>query len=242
MTGSNTYLVGSGKRRILIDTGEGAEDYPEAVAEAMRQVGCEGLQDIIVTHWHHDHLGGVPSIQGRFGPTPTHKFMPGEKEATFGGEGAVDPFQIWPKERFTELRHNQTITTEGATLRVLYTPGHANDHVVLVLEEESAMFTADNVLGVGTAVFRDLRLYLQSLTLMKAARPQRLYPGHGTSCAMRRALCVCVGRGSPQGRPGGTRSGRACEAPHWNTSHWWGAQARCWSRARSASRPTSTTA
>ena len=47
------------------------------------------------------------------------------------------------------------------------------------------MFTADNVLGVGTAVFGDLSAYLESLHRMKGAAEQlsrpavRLYPGHG---------------------------------------------------------------
>jgi hypothetical protein len=35
------------------------------------------------------------------------------------------------------------------------------------------------VLGVGTAVFNDLHLYLQSLRLMHSQAPKRLYPGHG---------------------------------------------------------------
>merc|ERR1711871_1730601 len=48
-----------------------------------------------------------------------------------------------------------------------------------MLQEENSMFTADNVLGIGTAVFNDLGAYLNSLERMKAAEPSRLYTGHG---------------------------------------------------------------
>merc|ERR1711957_735611 len=69
----------------------------------------------------------------------------------------------------------------GATLRVIHTPGHASDHVALLLEEEPAMFTGDNVLGTGTPVFIDLPLYIRSLRSMKEACPDgaALYTSHG---------------------------------------------------------------
>ena len=41
------------------------------------------------------------------------------------------------------------------------------------------MFTGDNVLGQGTAVFEDLGSYMASLEKMKGEFGGRAYPGHG---------------------------------------------------------------
>ena len=41
------------------------------------------------------------------------------------------------------------------------------------------MFTGDNVLGYGTAVFEDLATYLSSLEKMRGVFKGRAYPGHG---------------------------------------------------------------
>lgn len=49
----------------------------------------------------------------------------------------------------------------------------------LIHEEEDALFTGDNVLGHGTAVFEDLPLYLSSLEAMSKVAGGRGYPGHG---------------------------------------------------------------
>jgi len=51
--------------------------------------------------------------------------------------------------------------------------------MALILEEEDAMFTGDNVLGHGTAVFEDLGSYMQSLDGMAKQFSGRGYPGHG---------------------------------------------------------------
>lgn len=51
--------------------------------------------------------------------------------------------------------------------------------MALLLEEEDAMFTGDNVLGHGTAVFEDLTQYISSLEKMRALFRGRAYPGHG---------------------------------------------------------------
>lgn len=77
------------------------------------------------------------------------------------------------------IQNGQEFKTEGATLRAFHCPGHTIDHTAFILSEESAIFTGDNVLGHGTAVFEDLATYLHSLEQMQTQFQGRAYPGHG---------------------------------------------------------------
>jgi ribonuclease/clavin/mitogillin len=83
------------------------------------------------------------------------------------------------QQEYTNIAHNQLFSTPGATLKAFHSPGHTTDHMTLILQEESAMFTGDNVLGQGTAVFENLSVYLQSLQQMQHEFSGRAYPGHG---------------------------------------------------------------
>ena len=185
LQGTCTYLVGTGKRRLLIDAGDAdtSDQYIKQLEVAFKRAGSiEGLEGIIVTHWHHDHLGGVKGLQAKFGPgIPVYKYIPEVEEAGLGGgEMAISAYESYPKEGFTPLSDGDVIRTQGATLRAIYAPGHANDMCVLMLEEEKgSMFTSDNVLGEGTGVIVNLPDYLKSLQKMRSENPKRLYPGHG---------------------------------------------------------------
>jgi ribonuclease/clavin/mitogillin len=117
------------------------------------------IDKAILTHWHHDHIRGVPDLLKHSPDTKVYK---------------NDPQDDW-----LDISDGQKFETEGATLRAFYCPGHAIDHMAFILEEEDAMFTADNVLGQGTAVFEDLATYMQSLDSMHTQFKGRAYPGHG---------------------------------------------------------------
>lgn len=166
--GTNTFLVGTGPHRILVDTGQGKPEYPDVLEDALERCGAEGIQEIVLTHGHIDHVGGLASVQERFGPLRASKLVPA---------GASVPPGI------TAIGDGARIHTEGATLRAIFTPGHAPDHLCFVLEEEHALFSGDNVLGVGTTVIPidggDLTSYLASLERLLAEQPRRIYPAHG---------------------------------------------------------------
>lgn len=167
--GTNTYLIGTGPVRTLLDTGQGLPEYLPVLERAVDESGCRGIDRIVLTHGHPDHTGGVTQVQERFGPMPVCKF-PGPGDAGLGV--AIDP-----------LADGSTVRTEGATLRAIHTPGHAVDHLCFTLEEDDALISGDNVLGIGTTVIPaeggDLLDYMKSLERALAQEPRRIYPAHG---------------------------------------------------------------
>ncbi|KAG8169857.1 hypothetical protein KVR01_000602 [Diaporthe batatas] len=63
--------------------------------------------------------------------------------------------------------------------RAVHAPGHSEDHMCFVVEEDSAMCTGDNVLGHGTAAVERLSTWMDSLRVMKIHKCEIGYPAHG---------------------------------------------------------------
>jgi len=167
LQGTNTYLVGDGARRLLIDTGEvNVPEYCHHLQRTLQDESCS-IKDIVVTHWHHDHIGGVPDVLNLMKtPVPVHKY-PREED------GLIDGLKL------KSLQDGDLLKSDGATCKVYHTPGHTSDHVILHLQEENAVFSADCILGEGTAVFESLFHYMKSLEKILELQPSIIYPGHG---------------------------------------------------------------
>ncbi|KAJ8952503.1 hypothetical protein NQ318_003299 [Aromia moschata] len=164
LQGTNTYIVGTGKRRILIDTGD--SDVPQYINHLRNVLNYEGidLAHIFISHWHHDHIGGLTDIL---------EGIRGKKQNTVRFGNIRGPKMNFP------TTDGQEFSVEGATLRIVHTPGHTEDHIILHLLEDNAVFSGDCILGEGTAVFEDLYDYMNSLRDIASIQPNVIYPGHG---------------------------------------------------------------
>lgn len=150
--------MGQGPKRLLIDSGQGIPAWIASLKQVLDEENAS-VEHAILTHWHPDHVKGVPDLLAFSPTTKIHKDQPDQDQL--------------------DISDGQLFKTDGATLRAFHCPGHTTDHMALVLEEEDAMFTGDNVLGSGTAVFEDLATYMDSLGRMSQQFSGRAYPGHG---------------------------------------------------------------
>ncbi|XP_025090173.1 endoribonuclease LACTB2-like isoform X2 [Pomacea canaliculata] len=169
LQGTNTYLIGTGKRRILVDTGDsGIMEYIKELKAALEKFAVS-LQEIIVTHWHPDHVGGVDDI--------CSSFNEGYKVSKLKRLSEADvPLK---NTDYTFIKDQHVFHTEGATLRLYHNPGHSEDHTILQLVEENAIFSGDTILGGSTTTVEDLTSYMQSLKQILDLNPSVIYPGHG---------------------------------------------------------------
>lgn len=218
LQGTNTYLLGTGRSRLLIDTGEGKPSWIAALQRVLRDEGGDGssssggggggggatVDRVLLTHWHHDHTGGVADVLRAWpgARVHQHRVLCRTEEAGAGEERQQQEHEedqgqrhgqrhrhghgqgkVQRDESFLDIADGQQFHVPGATLTAVHTPGHTADHMVFVWEEEGALFTGDNVLGHGTSVFEDLGRYVASLERMRglfpAATGGKAYPGHG---------------------------------------------------------------
>jgi glyoxylase-like metal-dependent hydrolase (beta-lactamase superfamily II)/8-oxo-dGTP pyrophosphatase MutT (NUDIX family) len=157
--GTNTYIVGSGPT-VVIDPAVDDPEYLEAVLSAAGEVA-----QILITHRHSDHTGGVVELARRTG-APVRAW--GEETA---GGAPVEP-----------LSEGEVITAGAARLVTHHAPGHASDHVVFAMEDVASLIAGDNILGEGTAVIAppdgDMGAFMATLDRLVKLNIDRIYPGH----------------------------------------------------------------
>ena len=166
--GTNTYIVGTGERRLLLDAGQGVDEHVDLLAKALDELASGAtIETVALTHAHPDHMGGLEKVVERFRPDAVKK----------------KPWPEWDRgASFETIDDDAELRVEGATLRAIHTPGHARDHLCYYLVEEKAVFTGDVVLGAGTTVIPrdgDLGDYLASLRRLLELDLEVLYPAHG---------------------------------------------------------------
>ncbi|BAM93041.1 hydroxyacylglutathione hydrolase [Bradyrhizobium oligotrophicum S58] len=141
-------------------------DAPEAGPIA-RQLDAAGwtLTDILITHHHHDHVGGVAELKQRYG---CRVVAPYDKATAIAN---VD----------LRVAHGDVVKIGELLARVLETPGHTLDHISYVFDADKAVFAADTLFSIGCGrVFEGTYPMMWDSLLKLRALPDdfRLYCGH----------------------------------------------------------------
>ncbi|HEU5459020.1 MAG TPA: MBL fold metallo-hydrolase [Pyrinomonadaceae bacterium] len=175
------YLVYNSKEILIFDPGSPYEDEQEALAACVDDMISEGrkVREIILTHLHPDHVGGVNALKAHLGGSVTVAAHAQTAEA----------LSDVPVDRL--IKDNDVITLEGEPriqLRALHTPGHALGHLCFHDDDRGVLLTGDNIVGVGSVLIDppqgNMRDYLDSLERMRSLPNLTvLLGGHGPAIA-----------------------------------------------------------
>jgi endoribonuclease LACTB2 len=180
-THTNCYIVG-GEEQVIIDPGSPYPDEQTRLDQVLESLLAEGrrFREIIITHLHPDHIGGVMHVADKFKlPVATHRLTAAALNGE-GGEIRVD--RLIEDDELIVLQNqcNELVWR----LRALWTPGHARGHLSFHEERTGTLITGDCVVGFGTVVIAppegNMNDYLESLRRYLALpKLTALMPGHG---------------------------------------------------------------
>lgn len=154
LSGTNIFIIGSGKQRLMIDTGEFPEKNQESMLNIQDLLDREdiSIKSIFLCHGIKDHFGGAYDVlqmhlQKNLPLPKVYKKVDGNS---------------WEREvldRFPLVEENLHNVTEGERfllseesndyLEVIETPGHRPDHLSygLYTQQENILFPGDHILG-----------------------------------------------------------------------------------------------
>jgi recombination protein RecT len=198
--GTNTYIVGTPEKGfVVIDPGPDIASHIERILTATNG----DVVAIICTHSHADHSPGARPLQARV--VEASNTVPMALTAEFArhicpilglpsGDSARESAWFDPdivlkdgQQLACLFRRPYDEVPFDISLQVVITPGHAANHVCLLLPEDGLLFSGDHILNGSTTVIDppdgDMTQYLDSLDNLHALCQQHdlrfILPAHG---------------------------------------------------------------
>ncbi len=177
---SNIYILEGG--RTLIDLG----NFGGLVGELMDHYKGIEVEQVIFTHAHLDHLGGLGEILSRW--TPKIIIHKAELECRLPSDITLgEGLKEMGITEIQGLEGNEDIPLSDRTLRVLYTPGHTPGSISLYDPAKGVLFSGDTAFPMmGEEILLtapdpqggDLQELTESIRMLIHLEIQAMLPGH----------------------------------------------------------------
>lgn len=150
---SNIIFIDAGENKILIDTGTGM--YTDVLNHELEKTGSslDSITDIVLTHSHIDHIGGVLPILSRTNP----KIHLHKSEADMINSGDMrltlsDTFGLeFPQMKIEGiLEEGKDLSLGDINFKIYSTPGHSIGSICLLIEEKGILVTGDTLFPGGS--------------------------------------------------------------------------------------------
>ncbi|MCZ6770116.1 MAG: MBL fold metallo-hydrolase [Acidobacteria bacterium] len=176
-THTNAYLVGE-KKLYLIDPATPDPSEQEKLWELLDELLAQGkgIEGILLTHHHPDHVGAVTQCQKRYQlPVYAHRltagYLPDIEFAGYLEHGQELELGFSPDSR------------PDWKLRIYHLPGHAPGHLVFQETRYQALIAGDLISTISSILIDPtdghLGTYIKSLQFLESVADGHLYPAHG---------------------------------------------------------------
>jgi glyoxylase-like metal-dependent hydrolase (beta-lactamase superfamily II) len=181
---SNIYII-DGKIPTIIDCGTGL--YNEMIIEKINnKIDIHSIKQIIITHEHYDHCGGVKKLFEKIEAKPKIISHSKAAEKIEKGDSMFAKMLGGKMPKISvdfKVKNDDEIKIGNNIYQVFYTPGHSMGSICLYDKNTKSLFSGDTIFSHGSFGRYDfpggnLTLLKQSIEQLASLNVDNLYPGH----------------------------------------------------------------
>ena len=183
---TNTYIIWDDTTReaAIIDPA----GSPEGLVQFMEDNGLT-LDCVLLTHGHHDHIGGLAGLRGKYDPWKLRVYAakPEQEVLMVADYNLSSMFGKGYTTHANMMMKDGTIfeVTSCHKCQIIYTPGHTIGSCCYYFREEGWLFSGDTLFAgsIGRSDFptgnSEQLLHSLNQIVMKLPDEVHVFPGHG---------------------------------------------------------------